>query len=128
VLVLPAAIARRGSAIVRAGVVAGTPWRKVTSPVPSERTATFVRERRVAHPVHAAMQAVQPTGKHASPHRIITNPDAAHLGYRDDTVLPLRKLGDQSVGWGDFSVHFTDKSSHPPLSPPRLGDLAACGC
>jgi len=86
------------------------------------------RESYVANAIHTAMQMVQPTSKHAGPHRIVAHPDAAHLGDGDHSMLTLSRASDQSVGWDDFSVHFTDKSSHPIVSPPagRLGTCCVC--
>lgn len=67
--------------------------------------------------VDALMHTMQTPGKHASSRRIVADASAAHLVDGDHPVLPRGYTSNQRVGWDDFSVHFTDKSSHPTLRP-----------
>jgi hypothetical protein len=67
--------------------------------------------------VDTSMHSVQTPGEHTGSHRIVAHTDTAHLGDGDHSMLPLGCASDPHIGWGDFSVHFTDKSSHPTLLP-----------
>ena len=73
-------------------------------------------------PMHSVHASHEPAGSH----RIVADPETAHLGDGDHSILPLGSAGDQCVGWGDFSVHFTDKSPHLATSPPPIARLSAC--
>jgi len=58
----------------------------------------------MSHRVDALVHAVQASGEHASPGRIVTYSHAPHLGNGDCSMLSLGEPGDQRVGCGDFSV------------------------
>jgi hypothetical protein len=44
------------------------------------------------------------------------------LVSRNDPMLASGEFGYPEVGCGDFPVHYTGKSPHPPSLPSRLGN------
>jgi hypothetical protein len=76
--------------------------------------------------VNTSVHPVQTAGEDPSSHRIVTYTHTEHLGSSDHSILPLRRPGDQSIGWVESSVHFTDKSPHPATSSPPIARLSPC--
>jgi DNA-binding NarL/FixJ family response regulator len=74
----------------------------------------------VTNGIDAAVQAVKAPRGHPRSDRIVTDPTAAELVDGEHPVLSRRNLRDPPVGWGEFSVHDTDKAPHP-RSLPRQG-------